>query len=505
MTEYFLLGFDYVFTVESLFYLFLGTLIGLLFGMIPGLSGVTAVALLVPFSFGLSPIAAMLLMIGVYCSATYSGSVSGVIFNMPGDVMGAATAIEGYQMTKKGQTLLALSTDVFSSFCGGIIGTIMLIFIAPQLVKIALTFGSPEFFALAILGLSVVSGMGTKSPMKALVGVFFGLWLATIGLDPVSGITRFTWGNVMLGGGIDFIPAIIGFFALSEIFYRMYERVVLFEATEEVQEEIRTTKIALPSLKHIKQIWQTILRSSVIGNIVGMLPGAGATVAAFLGYGIELRVSRNPKIGTGEIEGVAAPEAANNSATAGAMVPLLCLGIPGSATAAVMLGVLILHGLRPGPLLFVRMPELTYSVFVGYFVANIFFLILAAVGLRYLVRILMVRFDYLSVYLIIFCVVGTFAIYNRMIDVWIMFICGIVGFFFKKYDYSIAAVVLGLVLGRIAENGLVNGIAVTRGDFVAFFSRPMTYSLLIVSLIFLLLPAVVGYIRSRHENKQKTA
>ncbi len=503
MVEYFILGAEIVFTLENIIYLFLGTLIGLLFGMIPGLSGVTAVALLVPFSFELSPISAMLLMIGVYCASTYSGSVSGVIFNMPGDVMGAATAIEGYQMTKKGQTLLALSTDVFSSFCGGIIGTIMLIFIAPQLVKVALTFGSPEFFALAILGLSVVSGMGTKSPLKALIAVFFGLWLATIGLDPISGIDRFTLGQVMVRGGIDFIPAIIGFFALSEIFFRMYERVVVFKKGEEVLEDIRKTKIAIPSFKHIKRLVWTILRSSFIGNFVGMLPGAGATVAAFLGYGVELRVSRNPKIGTGEIEGVAAPEAANNSATAGAMVPLLCLGIPGSATAAVMLGVLILHGLRPGPLLFVRMPDLTYSVFVGYFVANIFFLFLAAFGLRYLVRILLIRFDYLAVYLIIFCVVGSFAIYNRMIDVWIMFICGILGFFFKKYEYSIAGVVLGLVLGRIAENGFVNGIAVSRGDFAAFFARPLTLSLLIVGLIFLILPTIVQYFRSRQENKQQ--
>lgn len=504
MLEFFWLGLETTLMINNLLAIVLGVLIGLVFGTVPGLSGVTAVSLLVPFTYSMSPITGLLLMVGVYCAATYGGSISAILFNMPGDVMGAATAIDGHALTVKGEAQRALAMAIFASFCGGIIGTIILSFVAPQFVKIALTFGSPEYFALAILGLAVVGSIGAKSQIKAMIGVAFGLWLSTIGLDPVSGISRFTLGNPMLQAGISFIPAIIGFFAFSEIFSRLYDRHINqeFDATL-----MKKTKIFnFPPIVDVKNNVTNILRSASLGNFVGMLPGAGATIAAFLGYGTSVRFSKQPQnYGTGIVEGVAAPESANNSAAAGSMVPLLTLGIPGSATTAVMLSVMILHGLRPGPLLFERMPELTYSIFTGMFIANVAMLIMAMFFVRLLVRLLLVKFEILSLFILIFCVFGAFSIYNRFLDVWIMFICGILGFFAKKFDISIAAIILGVVLGRIAENGLINGISVTRGDFGEFFIRPITISILIIAVFFSVSPFIIDYIKSKREQKAAEA
>jgi putative tricarboxylic transport membrane protein len=502
MFENFVMGLSVTMLPANIFAIVLGVLIGLIFGTIPGLSGVTAVSLLVPFTYGISPITGLLIMIGVYCAATYGGSISAILFNMPGDVMGAATSIDGYPMTKKGEASRALAMAIFASFVGGIFGTIMLSFVAPQFVKIALKFGSPEYFALAILGLTVVGSLGTKHQNKALLSVLFGLWLGTIGLDPLVGISRFTMGNVMLQAGISFIPAIIGFFALAEIFCRMYDRNINIPTDVETIKQAKS--FTVPSLKDIKECAVTIARSSVIGNFVGMLPGAGATIAAFLGYGTTARFSKTPnKFGRGTVEGVAAPESANNAAVGGAMVPLLTLGIPGSATTAVMLSVLILHGLRPGPLLFQRMPDLTYSLFVGMFFANIVMLVFAMLSIRFLVRLLLVKFEFLSLFILVFCVFGAFSIYNRFSDVWVMFVCGILGFFAKKYEYSIAAIILGLVLGGIAEAGFINGISVVRGSFHDFFTRPLVLGILITSFLFLIIPVCAGSLQKRRCKNQE--
>lgn len=503
MLDQFMIGLETTTSLVNIMAIILGVFIGLVFGAIPGLSGVTAVSLLVPFTYSMSPITGLLMMIGVYCAATYGGSISAILFNMPGDVMGAATAIDGYPMTLRGQAHRGLAMAIFASFVGGIIGTILLSFVAPQFVKVALTFGSPEYFALAILGLAVVGSIGAKSQIKAMLGVIFGLWLSTVGLDPVTGLSRFTLGNPMLQAGISFIPAIIGFFAFSEIFARLYDKHINMEFDREI---VKKTKIFnFPPIADIKNNTTNILRSALLGNFVGMLPGAGATIAAFLGYGTAVRFSKRPQdFGTGIVEGVAAPESANNAAVGGAFVPLLTLGIPGSATTAVMLSVMILHGLRPGPLLFERMPELTFSIFVGMFIANIVMLIMAMFFVRFLVRLLLVRFEVLSLFIFVFCVFGAFAIYNRFIDVWVMFVCGILGFFAKKYDFSIAAVILGLVLGKIAENGFVNGISITRGDFGDFFIRPITISILAISLFLLVSPYVFDYLKSR-KNKAAQA
>jgi putative tricarboxylic transport membrane protein len=474
----------------------IGVFIGLVFGTIPGLSGITAVALLVPFSYVLGAEAAIIMMIGVYIAATCAGSLAGSLFNMPGDVMGAATARDGYPLTQQGQAGRAISMDITASAVGGLIGTILLVLIAPQFLRIALRFGPPEFFALAILGMTSVASLAMGSLIKALIAGTFGLLLATVGLDPVSGAVRFTFDVQPLQGGIDFIPAIIGFFAVAEIFHALYYGTGSGGYTKEDIRKI--PRFAWPSWADLKWTKWTMLRSSLLGNFVGMLPGAGSTIAAFLGYGTEVQISKNPeRFGKGEIKGVVAPEAANNSAAAGSMVPLLTLGIPGGAVTAIMLGVFILNGLRPGPLLFRDAPEIASSVFGALMVASVMVLIIGLLTVRLLLRLLTIPFEIFSTMVLVFAVVGTFAIFNRTIDLWVMLVCGVLGFFAKQYDFPISALVLGLVLGDIAEIGLVNGIGVARGDWTEFFTRTYTMVTLGIALVLLLLPLFWAFQRRR--------
>ena len=484
-----------------------GVFIGLVFGTIPGLSGVTAVALLVPFSYALGAEASIIMMIGVYVAATCAGSLAAVLFNMPGDVMGAATARDGYPLTQLGQADRAIALAIMSSAVGGLIGAALLMGVAPQFLRIALQFGPPEYFAMAMLGMACVASLGTGSLVKALIAAVFGLMLATVGLDPVSGALRFTFDVQQLQGGIDFIPAIIGFFAVSEILMGIYKGSAAGTYTKEDIRKVR--RFPMPSLADFRTTWLTLARSSVVGNFVGMLPGAGATIAAFLGYGTTRQLSRDTsKFGHGDIRGVAGPESANNSAAAGSMVPLLTLGIPGGATTAILLGVLILNGLRPGPLLFRDSPEVTSSVFASLPVASLLVFVIGLLTVRLLLRLLTIPFKVFSTIILVFAVVGTFAIYNRPVDLWIMLFCGVVGFIAKRFDFPIAAIVLGLVLGSIAETGLVNGIGVSRGDWGVFFGRPWTLGTFVAAAILLLAPLLwtaIGRLRGKPESATTSA
>lgn len=478
--------------------LLVGIVIGLIFGTIPGLSGITAVALLVPFSYVLGAETAIIMMIGVYMATSTAGGIAGSLFNMPGDVMGAATARDGFPMTGKGQAGRAISMQITASAIGGMIGTILLVLISPQFLKIALEFGPPEFFALAILGLACVASLSTGSLVKALLSVIIGLMMATVGFEAISGASRFTFGNSSLQGGIDFVPAIIGFFAVAEILNILYQGSAMGKYSNADIKKI--PRVALPSLADLKYVKFTILRSSLLGNFVGMLPGAGSTIAAFLAYGTEVQTSKDPKkYGKGEIKGVAAPESANNSAAAGSMMPLLTLGIPGGAVTAIMLGVFVLNGLRPGPRLFETSPEIAQAIYGAFFVASFLVLIVGLLCVRLLLRLLTIPFSLFSTSVLLFAVVGTFALYNRPLDLWVMLFCGVIGFFAKRYDFSIAALILGLVLGEIAEVGLVNGISVTGGDWAAFFTRPFTLGTLLVALVLLVLPVVIAKVTKRKE------
>jgi putative tricarboxylic transport membrane protein len=330
----------------------------------------------------MDPTTAILLLVAIYASSVYAGSVSGILFRTPGAPEGVAATMDGHEMAKQGRAGEALGVDIFSSVTGGIFGTLMLALIAPQLAKVALEFGPSEYFAISVLGLSVVSSFGTQSELKALISVLMGLFIATIGIDRISGFNRFTFGTTTLLSGVSFVPAIIGLFAVAEVLNRIRE----MRGMEGIQAR---AKAKLPSLKLINRLKGLLLRSSLIGTFIGILPGVGATTAAFVSYSEAVRWSKNPeKFGTGIPEGVAAPEAANNSACGGAMVPLLTLGIPGSAGTAIMLGAFLIHGLKPGPLLFMQQPVLVYSIFVGMLLANLSIIILAKLFIRYFSKVI---------------------------------------------------------------------------------------------------------------------
>jgi putative tricarboxylic transport membrane protein len=466
----------------NLLIIVIGSSLGIMAGAIPGISGTMALALAVPLTYVMDPITALLLLVSIYASSVYAGSVSGILFRTPGAPEGVAATLDGHEMAKQGRAGEALGVDIFSSVTGGIFGTIMLALIAPQLAKVALEFGPSEYFALAVLGLSVVSSLGTKSELKALISALMGLFIATVGIDKISGFNRFTFGTTTLLGGIDFIPVIIGLFAVAEVLNRIREM-------REIEGIRAKAKAKLPSLRVINKLKGLLLRSWFVGTFIGILPGVGATTAAFVSLSEAVRWSKHPeKFGTGIPEGVAAPEAANNAACSGAMVPLLTLGIPGSAGTAIMLGAFLIHGLKPGPLLFMQQPKLVYSIFVGMLLANLSIIILAKLFIRYFSKVIELPYNILGPGIIIFCVVGTFAIRNNFGDIWIMVFFAIVGFFMERYGYPLAPIILGVVLGPIAEENLRQAMIISGNDPLALVSSPLSAVLIILSILSLFSP-----------------
>ncbi|MEW6697891.1 MAG: tripartite tricarboxylate transporter permease [Bacillota bacterium] len=477
-----------------LFLLFAGTALGMLSGATPGISGTMMVVLLIPLTYSLGADSALLLLCAVYCSAVFSGSISAILFRTPGAPEAVATTLDGYPMAQKGQAPLALGISVFSSALGGLLGTLALIFVSPLLAKFALKFGPPEYFALAMLGLSVITVLGANNLIKALLAAGFGLFLATVGIDAMTGIARFTFGVSGLMGGIDFIPVLIGLFAVSEVLRRVMDDLV-------VKEKIERVKSQLPDLALIKKMWGTILRSSAIGTIIGILPGIGATTASMVSYSEAVRWSKNPeKFGTGVPEGIAAPESANNAAANGAMVPLLALGIPGSATTAVMLGAFILHGIKPGPLLFTDQATLVYTIFIGLFLCNFLVLFIAKPFISVFSNIIRIPYSILGPVILLLCIVGSFAIRNSILDVWLTLIFGLVGYVMEKYNFPLAPVILGVVLGGMAEEELRRSLIVSNGSWDVFFQSPIAAVLLVASVISVVFPILSSFLKKRKQS-----
>ena len=482
MFNYWVSGLLTVLEPFNLLILVIGTSIGIMAGGIPGISGTMAIALAIPVTYVMGPTPALFLLVSLYASSVYAGSISGILFRTPGAPEGAAATLDGHEMTKKGQAGEALGVDIFSSVAGGIFGTIVLALVAPQLAKVALRFGPPEYFALAFLGLSVVSSLGTKNELKAIISVLIGLLVACVGIDKISGFNRFTFGTNVLLGGIDFIPTIIGLFAVAEVLNRIREK----KGMEGIHS---TARAKLPSLKLLNRLKGLILRSAAIGTFIGILPGVGGTAASFVGLSEAIRWSKEPeKFGTGIPEGVAAPEAANNAACSGAMVPLLTLGIPGSAGTALMLGALLIHGIKPGPLMFMQQPRLIYAIFVAMFVSNLMIIILAKLFIRYFSKVIQLPYNILGPGIIIFCIGGVFAIRNNFGDIWIMMAFAVAGFFMEKYHYPLAPLILGVVLGPIAEQNLRQAMIISDNNPMVLVSTPISSVLIGISVLSLLSP-----------------
>lgn len=477
-------GFVEILVPYNIMITFFGVLMGMLFGALPGINASMGVALLLPLTYGMTPIAGLTMLLGIYCGAIYGGSITAILINTPGTTAAACTTFDGHKLAQQGKAGKALGMATISSYIGGTFSVIVLIVLAPVLAKVALKFGPPEYFALAVFGLSIITSLAGDSFIKAIMSGVFGLMIATVGMDMMNGTPRYTFNQVALLDGFSFIPVLIGLFAVSQ---------VLINVETSRNLSMKDTKILglLPSFKELKSVGPTIARSSIIGTFVGILPGAGATISSFICYNEAKRWSKHPEeFGNGSLEGVAAPEAGNNAATGGAMVPLLSLGIPGSETTAILLGAFMIQGISPGPLLFRDNIHVAYGIFAGLILANLAFLIIGLFGVKLFVKILQIPERILMPLIISMAFVGSFAVKNSLFNVGIMLAFGLIGYFMRKLKFPITPVVLALVLGPMAEASLRRALILSGGSWMIFVQRPITFTLLIVTVISVMFPII---------------
>lgn len=472
----------------------ISTAIGITIGALPGLSAAMGVALLIPITFGMNPSTGLIVLAGVYCGAIFGGSISAILIRTPGTPAAAATAIDGYQLTLKGKAGKALGTAIIASFIGGILSSISLYLFAPKLARLALMFGPAEYFWLSIFGLTIIAGASTKSMTKGLISGALGLMLSTIGMDPMLGNPRFTFGIPALLSGLPFTASLIGLFSMSQVLLLAEKKI------KEAGSMIEFDDKVLLSKKELCQIFPTTLRSTVIGNLIGILPGAGASIAAFLGYNEAKRFSKNKEeFGRGSIEGIAGAEAANNAVTGGSLIPTLTLGIPGESVTAVLLGGLMIQGLQPGPDLFTIHGKITYTFFAGFIVVNIFMLILGLTGSKIFAKISRVSDSYLIPIIFSLSVIGSYAIHNQMVDVVIMFVFGIIGYFVHKFELNSASIVLALILGPIGEAGLRRSLILNQNSYSILFQSGVSKVLLILTLFSLFSPIIMNKLQKKEK------
>jgi putative tricarboxylic transport membrane protein len=475
-----------------------GTVGGVLVGVLPGLSSTMATALLLPFTVTMEPIPAISLLAALYCAGTYGGSITAILINAPGAPPAAATALDGYPLAVRGEAGRALGMATVSSTIGGIFSVLVLIVAAPLLARIAYKFGAPEYFALALFGLSMLASISGKSSIKNLIGGAFGVLIATVGVDFTTGVERFTFGFPELTEGIHFIPVMIGLFGGSELLTQAGSLNVIYK-------RIASVAVRLPSREDFRKVRGVIARSCGIGTFIGILPAEGGTVAAMVAYNEAKRWSKDKaEFGNGAIEGIAGPEAANNAATGGAMVPTLALGIPGSATTAVILGALMVHGLRPGPHLFNEQPHLLYSIFIAMLVANVMFLGLGMLGAKVFARVTLIPRTFLWPSVFALAVVGSYALAQSMLDVWVMLIFALLGFLFRRYGFSPAPIIMGLILGELVENSLKQSLLIFEHNWLLFFERPIVVTFFVLTIAGLFGPLLYrhlwsGFTRNRKE------
>lgn len=475
-----------LFTINNILAMLAGVLGGIVIGALPGLTANMGVALLIPITFGMDPVAGLLMLVAVYTSAIYGGSVSAILLHTPGTSASAATAIDGYELTMQGKAGLAIRIATVSSVIGGFISGIFLLTLTPPLSLISLKFGPPEYFLVAIFGLTTIGSISTGNVNKGLISGALGLLISVVGLELNSGFPRFTFGLQDLQSGVSFVPAMIGLFSLSQVMF-------MVEKTHK-ESGIVTNAISdwryLPRWSELKSIKTTILRSSFIGVLVGILPGAGGDIASWVSYNEAKRFSKKPELfGKGAVEGVAASEAANNAVTGGSLIPLLTLGIPGSATAAVLLGGLMIQGLVPGRELFTQYGKITYTVILGFILANVLMGVVGMLVARFMSNITKISNKILAPLVVILCVVGSFALGNNFFNVWVMIAFGLLGYIMRKTGFHPAPVVLGLILGPMTEKGFRQSLLLSNGDlFTYFFTRPLSIVLIVLIVLALVWP-----------------
>ena len=460
--------------------------VGIIIGALPGLSAAMGVALIIPITFGMPASTGLIVLAGIYCGAIFGGSISAILIHTPGTPASAATAIDGYQLTLQGKAGKALGTACIASFAGGLLSCISLYFFSPTLAKLAMAFGSPEYFWLSIFGLTIIAGVSTASMLKGLISGAFGLLLSTIGMDPMNGVFRFTFGQAALYEGLPFTATLIGLFSMSQVLTLADHKIR--KAGELVEFDDRV----LLSARELKQITPTVIRSWLIGNIIGILPGAGASIASFMGYNEARRASKHKEeFGHGCIEGIAGSEAANNAVTGGSLIPTLTLGIPGESVTAVLMGGLLIQNMQPGPDLFNKYSAVTYTFFAGFVLVQFFMLILGLAGSRLFAKISRVSDAILIPVVFTLSVVGSYAMRNSMSDVVIMFAFGIIGYLVKLFDLNPAAIVLALILGPIGERGLRRSLLLSKGDPAILFSTPVCWILIVLCVFSVFSPLLM--------------
>ena len=464
-----------VFHPQNILFVFAGAIGGVLIGCIPGLTSTMGIALLIPFTYGLSIVPSIGMLLGIFCGAMYGGSIAAILINTPGTPAAAATVLDGYPMGQKGEAGRALSIALFASFVGGIVGALIMTFLSPVVSRMALRFGPAEFFTLAVFGLSVIISISGKSITKGLMSAFFGLILASVGMDKVSGYLRFT--KLMgLYDGMPFIPTLIGLFALSEVFNNI-ENIL---KTKRIKAKISGV---LPSLRDIKAIASTIVKGSLIGTFIGAIPGAGGDIAAFVSYSEAKRASKHPEdFGTGVPEGVAASECANNACSGGAMIPMLSLGVPGDSNTAVLMGAFILQGFQPGPMMYVDHLNIVYAVFMSMILANIAFLLVGMAGVRVFAHVISIERKLLIPAIMVLSLVGSFAINQNMFDVGLALLIGVVGYLLQKYGFPLSPILLALILGPMSESNLRRFMQIDDGQFWKIFTKPICVIFIVLAI-----------------------
>jgi putative tricarboxylic transport membrane protein len=487
-------GFATALSPSVLLYAFVGCVVGTLVGVLPGVGPLAGISLLLPVSFGLSPTTAIVLLAGIYYGAMYGGSTTSILMRIPGEAASVMTCIDGYAMTQKGRAGPALALSAIGSYVAGTVSVVALMFLAPPLAEFALRFGPPENFALLVLGLLVLAYMSAGSMVRALAMAALGLLLGMVGIDTMTGVFRFHYGIAELGDGIGVVPTAVGLFGLSEI---------LLSAGQAVRGEIHRPRLRelLPSRQEWREAGGPIARGTVLGFLIGILPGPGHVISSFVSYAVERRLSRHPeRFGQGAVEGVAGPESANNAATSGAFVPMLALGLPSGAIPAIMMAAMMIHGLAPGPLLIQQQPQLFWSFIASMYVGNVVLLILNLPFVGLFVNLLRIPYSFLYPSILAFATLGVYAVNNSVVDVWIMAAMGLLGYVLRKFDFELAPIVLGLVLAPMLELSFRQSLAMSAGSYAVFVTRPIATVMLVVGLVLLLLglrPVLAGGSRWR--------
>lgn len=479
-----------------------GCFAGTFIGMLPGLGPISAVALMIPITYGLDPSSGIILMAGVYYGAVFGGSTSSILINAPGCASTVVTSFDGYPLAQQQQAGKALALAAYSSFTGGTIGALVLLFAAPALASVSLSFQSSDYFALMILGLTAVAAFSGKGQViKALIMTVFGLMIATVGTDVTSGTTRFTFGSVDLIDGVSFLLLAMATFALTEVVMTVLKGQHREEEAQIDMSQLGSMKLSRDEVKHIAP---TVGRSSVFGFLVGILPGAGATIASFLAYGLERNLAsakEKLKFGKGALRGLAAPESANNAASTGSFVPLLTLGIPGSGTTAIMLGALIAYGIQPGPRLFLDNPDVFWSVIISMYFGNLVLLILNLPLIPYISRLLVIPRPILIPLILFFSITGVYLVSFNTFDIHMMAAITVIAIFLKLLEFPMAPMLLGFILGGLMENNLSRALTISDGSFAFLWERPLTLSIVVVAILVLLAPPVLDFIRSRKQQE----